>query len=185
MRALVPQWLPRAPAGRLLRNRTRANLPLGRRISTPRGLSVATLCWVAACCHIFPFIAGASRIFAVGCNASAMHVSASSAIPCASLAITLAVAGAMRSKSAFVRQFDVRWLPAFLFIIKVRHHRMTRHCLEGQRSDETQRIGGHDDVDIESILGQQARRYRRPCAPRWSRSRPARCFFLSSFVILL
>ena len=40
------------------------------------------------------------RIFALGFKASAMQVSASSARPCASLAMTFAVAGAINSKSA-------------------------------------------------------------------------------------
>ena len=69
--------------------------------STPRALRVATFCRVAGCRHILPFIAGATKIFAFGLNASAMHVSASSARPCASLAMTFAVAGAMSSRSAW------------------------------------------------------------------------------------
>ena len=68
--------------------------------STPRFFSVATFACVAACCHIFPFIAGAIKIFALGFSASAMQLNASSAKPCASLAMTFAVAGAMTSKSA-------------------------------------------------------------------------------------
>ena len=68
--------------------------------STPRDLRVATFCCVAGCSHIFPFIAGATRTLARGFRASATQLKASLARPSASLAIVLAVAGAMSSKSA-------------------------------------------------------------------------------------
>ncbi len=48
----------------------------------------------------FPFIAGAIKIFAFEFNANAMHVNASSAKPFAIFAITFAVAGAIKNKSA-------------------------------------------------------------------------------------
>ena len=68
--------------------------------SAPDCFSAATFRCVAGCSHIFPFIAGASSVRAFGFNASAMHESASSASPCASLANMFAVAGATSSKSA-------------------------------------------------------------------------------------
>ena len=61
---------------------------------------VVTFACTAGCIHILPFIAGANSRFAEGFSASAMHVNASSAIPCASFARQFAVAGAMRSKAA-------------------------------------------------------------------------------------
>ena len=78
-----------------LAKETRARLTPGR----PALTAWLALC-VAACSHILPFIAGATSTFASGRNASAIVLSASLAIPCASLAMTLAVAGDTTSKSA-------------------------------------------------------------------------------------
>src|ERR1051325_53922 len=66
--------------------------------SIPRLFNISTFFWVAACSHIFPFMAGATRIGAR--VASAMAASGWPARPCASSAITLAVAGAIRTRLA-------------------------------------------------------------------------------------
>ena len=55
-------------------------------------------CWVATFWYMFTFMAGAMTMGAV--VASAVVVKRSSAIPFASFAMTLAVHGAMRNKSA-------------------------------------------------------------------------------------
>ena len=68
--------------------------------STPRSRNIWTLVCVAGCCHILPFIAGATKTGTPGFNASATHPNASSAKPFASLAMVFAVAGATSIKSA-------------------------------------------------------------------------------------
>ena len=66
--------------------------------STPRDFSSATFCCVAACAHIFPFIAGA---MSTGASvASAISPIGFAASPCASSAMTFAVAGATSSSCA-------------------------------------------------------------------------------------
>ena len=135
------------------------------------------LACVAGCSHILPFIAGAIKIFAFGFNASAMHVSASSAMPCASLAMTLAVAGAMSSKSASSASSDVRRLPAFLLVVKIGDDRIARQRLERQRRDEPLRVGGHHHAHVATLASSTGSPDPPPCARRSSRSRPKRCFF--------
>ena len=56
----------------------------------------------------------------------------------------------------FIRQPDVSWLPALLFIIEVGDHRVAGECFEGQRRDEAQRVGGHHDAQLATLLRQQA-----------------------------
>ena len=57
----------------------------------------------------------------------------------------------------FVGQFDVRRLPALLFLEEIGDHRMAGQGLERHRGDEPQRIRGHHDVHITALLGEQAR----------------------------
>ena len=67
-------------------------------ITAPRSLRVARFFCVAAFSYIFTFIAG--QIITGHLTASAAEVSRSSAMPHASFAITLAVAGAITNTSA-------------------------------------------------------------------------------------
>ncbi len=65
---------------------------------TPRERRVARLAWVAGACHMRRFMAGATSTGQP--NARSVVESASSAIPAAILAITLAVAGTTTASSA-------------------------------------------------------------------------------------
>ena len=69
---------------------------VGSTTATPRSRSVARFACVAGCSHMWWFIAGATTTGHVA--ASAALVSRSSASPCASLAIVLAVAGAIEER---------------------------------------------------------------------------------------
>ena len=123
-----------------------ANIPSSGPIKfAPRALRVSTFCCVAGCNHIFPFIAGATRTGA--CVASAMEVRASSQIPSASLASTLAVAGATRKRSArSARSICVGRQDSRSSKTR-RDHRIFRQGLECHRGDKTRRVFRHDNED--------------------------------------
>ena len=65
---------------------------------TPRALSVARFAWVAGCCHIRTFIAGAASVSLS--VASSTVAARSSARPWAILARKFALAGATTTRSA-------------------------------------------------------------------------------------
>jgi len=102
--------------------------------STARDLSFATFSCVAACSHIFPFIAGATTIFARGLIASAMQLNASSAIPRESLADDIRRRWRDQQQVRLIGQADVRRFPPFLLVVQVGDYAIPRQRLGTGRS---------------------------------------------------
>ena len=55
-----------------------------------------------------------------------------------------------------VRQLDVTGLPADFLVEQIRHHRLPRERLQGQRRDEVLRLGGHHGAHLASAPGELA-----------------------------
>src|SRR6185369_9821590 len=47
-------------------------------------------------------------------------------------------------------------LPIFLLIVKIGNNGMARECFDRKRCDESLRVCCHDDMHVETILGQKA-----------------------------
>ena len=123
----------------------------GSSTSAPRPRSVATLSWVAGCCHISVCMAGANS---TGQRAvSRVAVSRSSARPAAARASRSAVAGATTTRSAGGRAGRAAPRAAS-------SQTSVGTGLAGQRgpgglADEMQRGRGRDHPDLVAGLGQQ------------------------------
>ena len=95
----------------------------------------AGLACVASAVHMPVFMAGASRMGAL--VASSVVVSMSSAMPQASLAIRLAVAGATSISIGLLRQGYMPDVPGFGAGKGIHTHRARAEGFEGKRSDQT------------------------------------------------
>ena len=92
-------------------------------------------------------------------QAKSVVVSISSASPCASLAQTLAVAGAMIARSAFFRQLDVFHFKFKIPVKGVRQAFIDGQGLKGKRCDKFHRIFSHNHVYIRGCFFKRLARF--------------------------